>query len=77
MRFIKGMLLQRLVSFGPVIAEKMLAYDNAGVGLGLWCFMPLSTVFQLYCGGHFWWRKPECPEKTTNPSQVPDNLVPI
>jgi hypothetical protein len=53
-------------------------FFNIIIGLCVMVFKSLSTIFQLDRGGQFYWlRKSECPEKTTDQSQVTDKLCHI
>ena len=64
-----------LIEWAVILLMYIETFSN---DFGLWCLTPLSTIFQLYSGGQFyWWRKPEYLEKTTDMSQVTDKLYHI
>ena len=73
------MVIQRLIFLDVChVLRLVLIQSSYYKVVGLWCLMPLSTIFQLHRDGQlFWLEKPEYPQKTTALSQATDKLYHI
>jgi hypothetical protein len=64
----------RIITISTSLGENQMV----GWSVGLWWLTSLSTIFQLYCGGQFyWWMQVEYPEKNIDLPTVIDKLYHI
>jgi hypothetical protein len=71
----------KIEQLNPIFVIKVLYESeliNILLEIGLWCLTPLSTIFQLYRGGQFYWRRqPKYLEKTIDCSKSLTNFMSI